>query len=120
MRLDKRLDDGFFLALPFNGEADSSESDESSYSDDGGDGALALAILADALFFLVPPGFALLANGEADDSSESDDRINTADSSESEEGGDGAIAFFALAFLALRLDGASSASSAADWGHRCQ
>ena len=87
MRLDKRLDDGFFLALPFNGEADSSESDESSYSDDGGDGALALALLADALFFLAPPGFVLLANGEASDSSESDDGINAADSSESEEGG---------------------------------
>jgi hypothetical protein len=92
VRLDKRLDDGFFLAPHFNGEADSSESDESSESEDGGDGtiavfALALALLADALFFLAPPGFVLLANGEASDSSESDDGINAADSSESEEGG---------------------------------
>jgi hypothetical protein len=44
--------------------------------------------LADALFFLALSGFILLANGEAGDSSESDDRINAADSSEqSEEGG---------------------------------
>jgi len=69
---------------------------------------LALALLADALFFLAPSGFVLLANGEAGDSSESDDRINAADSSEqSEEGGGGTIAVFAPAFLALRLDGAS-------------
>ena len=73
--------------------------------------ALALALfLAGALFFLAPPGFVLLANGEAGDSSESEDGIKA---SESEEGGDDAIAVFALAFLALRLDGASSASSAA-------
>ena len=123
MRLDKHLDDGFFLAPRFNGEADSSESDESSESDDGGDGAitvfaLALALfLAGALFFLAPPGFVLSANGEAGDSSESDDGIKA---SESEERGDGAIVVFALAFLALRLDGPSSASSAADCGHRCQ
>jgi hypothetical protein len=78
------LDDGFFLVLRFNGEADSSESDESSESEDGGDGAitvfpLALALLADALFFFVPLGFVLLANGEAGDSSESEDGINAAD-----------------------------------------
>jgi hypothetical protein len=113
--LDKHLDDGFFLAPRFNGEADSSESDESSESEDGGDGAiavfaLALALLAGALFFLAPPGFVLSANGEAGDSSESDDGIKA---SESEERGDGAIVVFALAFLALRLDGPSLASSAA-------
>jgi len=84
--LDKRLDDGFFLALRFNGEADSSESDESPESEDGVDGAiavfaLALALLADALFFLAPEAV-LLAKGEAVDSSESDDGINAADSSE--------------------------------------
>ncbi len=78
MRLDKRLDDGFFLVPRFNGEADSSESDESSESEDGGGSAitvfpLALALLADALFFLAPSGFVLLANGEAGDSLESDD-----------------------------------------------
>jgi len=100
-RLDKHLDDGFFLALRFTREADSSESDESSESEDGGDGAiavfaLALANVADALFVLALPGAVLLANGEGVDSSESDDGINTADSSElSEEGGNGAIAVFA-------------------------
>jgi len=82
VRLDKRLDDGFFLAPGFNGEADSSESDESSESEDGGDGAitvfpLALALLTDALFFLAPTGFVLLANGEAGDSSESDEAAAT-------------------------------------------
>jgi len=92
-RLDKHLDDGFFLVLRFTGEADSSESDESSESEDGGGGAiavfaLALANFADALFFLVPPGAVLLANGEGVDSTESDDGINAPDSSElSEEGG---------------------------------
>ena len=35
VRLDKRLDDGFFLVLRFTGEADSSESDDSSESGDG-------------------------------------------------------------------------------------
>ena len=117
--LDKRFDDGFFLALRLTVEADSSESDEFSESEDGGDSsiavfALAIENFADALFFLVPPCAILLANGEGVDSSKSDDGINASDSSElSEEGGDGAIAVFALAFLALRLDGASSASSAA-------
>ena len=99
--LDKRLDDGFFLALHFTGEADSSESDEFSESEDGGDSAIAVFALAlenfaDALFFLVPPCAVLLANGEGVDSSKSDDGINASDSSElSEQGGDGAIAVFA-------------------------
>ena len=90
MRLDKHLDDGFFLAPRFNGEADSSESDESSESDDESNcsievfAALALFLAGAALFFLAPPGFVLFANGEAGDSSESDDGIKA---SESEEGG---------------------------------
>jgi hypothetical protein len=49
--------------------------------------------------FFPAPRFVCLANGEAD-SSESDDGENIADSPESEDGGDGAIAFFFLAFFA--------------------
>ena len=117
--MDERLDDGFFLPLRFNGEADSSESDDSSQSEDGGDGAVlfeeALALLlAGAFCFLVP--LLHFINGEAADSLESEDGIYAPDSSES---GNKALAFLplvligsALAFLPLRLDGASSASSA--------